>query len=232
MILKRVKNKKAKRRVNYRKILIFFLVFYLIIQGLIVLVKLPIKNIYIHNNIFFSDQKIIEIAKIDDYPSTVNNFSFMIKKRLIKNDYIIDALVYKKNFTEVHIEVTENYPLFFDNNKEKVIFYNNFEATKFISCPTLINYVPDTIYNLFKSEMKKIEIDVLKRISDIEYDPNDIDTNRFLFYMSDGNHVYLTLNKFKNINDYLSIMENIIAKFGNKKGTLYLDAGGYFELFE
>lgn len=50
--------------------------------------------------------------------------------------------------------------------------------------------------------------------------------------MVDGNYVFVNLQTMLDINDYLAIMENIIANFGLKNGTLYLDAGGYFEVID
>ena len=44
--------------------------------------------------------------------------------------------------------------------------------------------------------------------------------------MTDGNYVYLTLDKFDAVNSYISIIKN----FSNKKGTLYLDEGEYFKV--
>ena len=41
-----------------------------------------------------------------------------------------------------------------------------------------------------------------------------------------GNQVYLTLNDFNKIDNYL----DIIKEFDNKKGILYLDSGEYFEV--
>ena len=71
-------------------------------------------------------------------------------------------------------------------------------------------------------------MDVFERISSIKYDPNDVDSGRFLLSMRDGNYVYLSINKFTNINNYIKI----IRKFENKKGILYLDSGEYFKVME
>ena len=65
------------------------------------------------------------------------------------------------------------------------------------------------------------------KISEIKYDPNDIDKERFYLTMNDGNYVYLTLNKFNKINSYLEIVKS----FNDTKGILYLDSGEYFEIF-
>ena len=61
-------------------------------------------------------------------------------------------------------------------------------------------------------------------ISEIKYDPNNIDKERFLITMNDGNYVYVTLYKITAINEYLKILSKV-----NKKGILYLDSGNFFE---
>ena len=76
--------------------------------------------------------------------------------------------------------------------------------------------------------MDRINDDTLSKISDIVYDPNDIDTDRFLLYMDDGNMVYLTLTKFKMINYYNTVLEQL----ENRKGVLYLDNGNHFQIKE
>ena len=65
------------------------------------------------------------------------------------------------------------------------------------------------------------------KISEIKYDPN-IDSERFLLTMNDGNYVYVNLKRFKSVNNYLTIISN----FKDKKGIIYLDSGSHFKLFE
>ena len=86
--------------------------------------------------------------------------------------------------------------------------------------------MPDNIYSDFLNSISSIDYDIVKRISEIKYDPNEVDEGRFLLTMNDGNYVYLTLNKFDKIDNYL----DIIKEFDNKKGILYLDSGEYFEV--
>ena len=66
------------------------------------------------------------------------------------------------------------------------------------------------------------------KISDIEYVPNDYDKDRFLLYMDDGNMVYLTLTKFKQIEYYNDVLEQLEGR----KGILYLDSGNHFQIKE
>lgn len=218
--------KKKKRRLKVGAILIFLLLLILFGSFLFGILSKPITNIYISGNSYLSDQEIIEIAKIEDYPSTIKNLSIIIKNRLEKNDLIVSAKVRKKRLTKVYIEVTENQPLFFNSNTNETIFIDGKVLNTKNMGPTLVNYVPDTIYESFVTAMKKINSVVLERTSEIIYDPNDVDEERFLFVMDDSNYVYLTLKKFDSINNYV----NIIKKFEGKKGILYLDSGEYFKV--
>ena len=151
-----------------------------------------------------------------------------MKKRLEKNIYIKKAKITKKYLREVHITIEDNYPLFYDSDKKKTILLNKKKTTEKLNAPLLINYVPDTIYNLFLEKMSSLDYDTIKRISEIKYDPNEVDEERFLLTMSDGNYVYLTLEKFEVIDNYV----DIIKTFNNKKGILYLDSGEYFKIME
>lgn len=94
--------------------------------------------------------------------------------------------------------------------------------------PLLVNYVPDTISDKFITSLASIDKEIVEKISEIKYDPNDVDDKRFLLIMSDSNKAYVTLDKFLKINNYNEIMERVLAKYQDKIGTLYLDEGEYF----
>ena len=222
--IKKVKKRKIRFGRIFLVLIILFLLFYLLAN----IFKFPIKNIYVKGNNILSDQEIIEIARIENYPSIFSKSSNEMKKRLEKNIYIKKAKITKKYLREVHITIEDNYPLFYDSDKKKSILLNKKKTTEKLNAPLLINYVPDTIYNLFLEKMSSLDYDTIKRISEIKYDPNEVDEERFLLTMSDGNYVYLTLEKFEVINNYV----DIIKTFNNKKGILYLDSGEYFKIME
>ena len=52
------------------------------------------------------------------------------------------------------------------------------------------------------------------------------DKERFMFYMSDTNYVYVTLSRINLINSY----NEIYPTLEGKKGILYLDSGNHFEI--
>ncbi|NLM63229.1 MAG: FtsQ-type POTRA domain-containing protein [Mollicutes bacterium] len=219
---------RKKRKLNIKRTLFSLVVLFLFGMVIKWVIGIPIKNIYIYNNQLLSDQEIIELAKIETYPSTFKNLSFMIESRLKENKYIKDVKVTKKKLTEVHIEVFENYPLFINRLTNKTVLLDGTTVDEVFPVPTLINIVPDTKYQVLMEKMALLDRKILSRISEIEYAPNEVESNRFLFYMNDGNYVYLTLEKFPSINSYVDIIKN----FENKKGILYLDYGNHFTIID
>lgn len=218
-----------KKRINKKRLISFLLFLLLIIFILIKLFTTKIKNIYIIGNSYLSDQEIIDLAGIKNYPKSISNLSSTIKKRLEKSDYIINARITKKHFLDtVYIYIDENYPLFYYLITDKYVMYDGKEITNSYTCPTVVNQIPNTIYNKFTNKIKLLDKDILYRISEIKYDPNDVDSERFLLLMTDGNYVYITINKFLSLNKYV----DMINTFDNKKGILHLDSGEYFDIFD
>lgn len=221
-------SKKVQKKVKIRyKNVLFFVVVIIAISFLTYkIIKMPISNIYISGNSILTDEEIIRIAKIENYPSTISNLSSDIKKRLEDSPKINSAKVTKKDLSKVYIEVVENRPLFYNSNTNKVVMLDKTEQESDEITPYLLNYIPDTIYDKFIDAMANVNTEVLKRISEIEYNPNEVDKERFYLTMNDGNKVYLTLSTYDKINNYISM----IKQFNNKKGTLYLDSGEYFKV--
>ena len=220
---------KNKKKLNIKRVIVVFIILFVIPFSIYKICKTNIKNIFISGNIYLSDQEIIDIAKIENYPNSLKNSSTSIKNRLEKNRYIYKAKVEKGDFFKtVYIKVFENFPLFYYQVENKTVLYNGKYDDKVFSSLVVINKIPDTIYDEFYNSIKKIDIDILERISQIEYDPNGVDQERFLLYMNDGNYVYITLRKFSNLNKYVEMLKT----FQGKKGILHLDSGEYFKQFE
>lgn len=220
--------KKVKRRIKYNRILIVLLILFLIVFLSIKISTLRITNIYISGNQLLTDQEVIDIAKLSDYPKTINNPTWSIEKRLEKNILIKKAKVEKESLTIIKIEIEENKPIFYDKINEVTILDNGDKIKEKYDVPILINSVPDDLYKEFKTKISLVNDNVFKKISEIKYDPNDMDNKRFLLIMVDGNYVYLTISRFEAVNNYITIIKN----FNDKKGILYLDAGNVFEYFE
>lgn len=221
--------KKQKKKV--KKGFIKFCLIILILFGISTLVYYGIgpniKNIYVLNNNYLSDQEIIDLAGLNTYPNFYTTSSSSIKKKLKSNTLIKDVKIKKILFNKIYIYVDEYEVLFYNQNTSKYVLENKKEVLlDGIVVPTLINYVPDTKYNTFINKYILLDDKVKQKISEIKYDPNTIDEDRFFLYMNDGNYVYITLTKMELLNKY----NEAITKVEGKKGTLYLDSGNYFEI--
>jgi len=228
----------AKKIVKRKKLKVFNLFIVLLIIGVLsflgyIVFQLPIKNIVIRGNDYLTDDYIIELADIKDYPSFLLTSDLSIKKKLKTSPYIKSVDINRHFYNVVVISVKENKPLFINSTNSTIVFSNSKEiktdkSITLLRVPRLINYVPDNKYDSFIKGMKKINEDILGKISDIEYQPNDYDKDRFLLYMDDGNMVYLTLTKFSSINYY----NDVLSQLENRKGILYLDSGNHFQIKE
>lgn len=222
-------NKKRKRKLNKKRVF-FCLFFILIIIFIIKTLSANITNIYVKGNIYYSDQEIIDIAKLTNYPKSITNISYIVKKRLEKDKYILNAKV-KKNLllNRIYIEVDENYPLFYYLETNKTILYDGTKIDNIDCDRVIINSVPEKQYNKLIEEIKEINLNILNRISEIKYEPIERFNDRFVLYMTDGNYVSITLKKFNTLNKYLDIVKYINS---DSKGIIKLDSGQYFDEFD
>lgn len=220
--MKKKKNKKKR---------VFKFFFILIFVGFvfIYLFTLPIKNIYITGNNILSEQEIIELANIENYPKLFANSSTSIENKIKISPFIEDVKVSKNLFGAIYIKVLEYNILLKDEIDNQVYLSNTEKITldfDYLGVPSLINYVEPDILKEFLKKLNTIDKEVLSKISEIEYTPNEYDKDLFLFYMNDGNYVYITTTRLSNINKYESVLEQLEGK----KGILYLDSGNHFSI--
>lgn len=222
-------NKKVKKRkLKLKRIIITILIISIIILSFLYLKTLPIKNIYIIGNNILSDKEIINISNITNYPSFIETTSNKIENKLLKNSYIKEVKVKKKIWGKVYIYITENKILALYNNKllleDSSYIENNYNIT---AAPIITNDISN-IEDKFIKKFSLLNNDILLKISEITYAPNEVDNERFILKMNDGNMVYITLTKITKLNKYNSIY----SKLEGKKGIIYLDSGDYVEVKE
>jgi len=222
------KNKK-KRKLNKKRFLKFITVVFIMSLFTYFVSYTKITNIYIKGNNYLTDQEIIDISKLKNYPISIKNTCNKIEKRLEKNIYIKSVKVTKNiSLNKIYIEIKENYPLFYYVGESKTILYDGTKIDDKLITPILINSLEKDIYNKLVEKFRKINIDILNRISEIEYIEEKKGIGKFLLLMNDGNYVYVDFKNFEMLNKYL----DIISAFGNKKGILNLDSGKNFEVFK
>ena len=221
---KKKKNKKRKLRV-FRVIKTFF-VLCIVLLVIYLITLIPTRGYYVTNNNYYSDDEILDILKLNNKSSFLLTSQSSINSKVKKNEILKKVKLHKKLYLEFELEVLENKIMFYDLKNNKSVLEDgtkvNIKNKNYI---VLTNEIKDkNIYKKLAKKMLKIDDDILDIISEIKYDPNEVDNERFLFSMNDGNYVYITLSKIKKINSYEKIVESI----KDQKGILYLDYGNYF----
>ena len=223
------KKKKKKQRLKIKNILICLIILLVISFIIYYILMLPINNIYVTGNQILKESEILNLAKLDTYPSFLLTSRKKIRNALKENEYIKDIKVTKALGNKIHIKVEEFYPICILENENILLssgkeLNNNYLIT---DIPYLINYIEnDEIKASFITRFSTVDTNILRQISQIEYTPVKVDAERFLLYMDDGNEVYITLTKIKKLNKYNEIVE----KMDGSHGIIYLDSGDYIEL--
>ncbi|MBQ6494909.1 MAG: FtsQ-type POTRA domain-containing protein [Bacilli bacterium] len=223
------KKRKKRRKLKIKNIMILLLILTTIGICIYYFVTMPIKNIYLKGNNIIPDNIIIEDSNINNYPSFLLTSNYEIEKRLKKNKYIEKVKVSKKIGNIIEIKITEYKPIAIIEKDNKIVLSSGEivdNKYNIVDSPILTNTVDKNVYNEFINKFSKIENNILRQISQIEYNPTNVDKKRFLLYMNDSNMVYITLTKIEKINKYNKIKD----KIGTKTGIIYLDSGNYIEL--
>ena len=224
------KDRVKKRRLNWFRVFLVLIIIALIVTLIINLLNLNIKNIYIVNNNILSDQEIIELSDLSDYSSLLFTSSKKIKEKLITNELIKDVKITKRLDMSITLDISEYQVLFYDELYKETVLEsgNKISQENIYNLPVLVNNVTTDVYENLIKKYVQIDFSIREKISEIKYQPNSVDDERFILTMKDGNYVYITLTKISNINKY----NEILPSLENKKGILYLDSGQYFKIME
>lgn len=232
--------KKVHRKLNKKALLVIVLTLYLFIMAFYYCFNLPIKSIVIKGNINTLDEEIIKLGNINSYNKILGLNTKKVKNDIMENKAITSVKIKKQLNGTLLIDVKEQNILFY-NLLNKVYVYENGKTSENVSnklgIPTLINYTPSDIYDNLIKKLNNINIDILKKVSEIEYSPDIknekvIDKNRFLLRMNDGNYIYINLANMDNLNKYEEIYATLDEK---QKGILNLDStskGVVFQPFD
>ena len=233
-----MKKKVKKKRIKLKNLVIALLII-IVLGGLVYLyLNSKIRNIYFVGNNYFHEQDIIEIAGLKDYPKFKKINKRKIKEKLLNEELINDVKVSLSLDLKLTIEIKENKALCYSDNDNKIILSDGTKIDNkydFVGMPILskIESIEDQrqfeeVYDRFIKAFNKVNLDVLNKISEINYKPSNLDKDRFLLYMNDQIYVYITLTKIDVLNNYNEITESLEGK----KGILYLDSGNHFEIIE
>lgn len=222
---------KSKKKLNIGRTLVVILLLYVIISCCIYIYKEPIRHIEIKGNRYLTDSYIIRRLNLEDYPSYISINPKKLENILNDDEFIISSKIkFGFHFT-IYIEIEENRPLMKQKSSNGILLSDGTvveDDGTFIGLPVLLNDPTKSIIKELVHSLSNVDEGIIYTISEIEYKPSYnsknqvIDDNRFLLYMNDGNHIYITANKAKLLNKYLDIAASTYKK---GTGTLYLDSG-------
>lgn len=225
----------TKKIVKRKKLRVFRLLLLLFVIAIIsffvyLYVTTNTQNIIIKGNNYISDEEVLQETDLKNYPSFILTMPSKIQKKLAKNEYIKSVKVRRKFYHTFEITIKEYDVLFKNDTLNKYVLDNKKEITSDLEfrVPRLVNYTPDKKYSSLIENMKSVDKSILGKISEISYQPNEFDKDRFLLLMDDGNSVYLTLTKFEMINYY----NEVLGQLEGRRGILYLDSGNHFKIME
>mgnify|MGYP003192070825 FL=1 len=225
----------AKKIVKRKKLRVFRLLLLLFVIAIIsffvyLYVTTNTQNIIIKGNNYISDEEVLQETDLKNDPSFILTMPSKIQKKLAKNQYIKSVKVRRKFYHTFEITIKEYDVLFKNDTLNKYVLDNKQEITSDLEfrVPRLVNYTPDKKYSSLIENMKSVDKSILGKISEISYQPNEFDKDRFLLLMDDGNSVYLTLTKFEMINYY----NEVLGQLEGRRGILYLDSGNHFKIME
>lgn len=223
--------KKMKKKIKIRwgslfLVFIFAVCLFFLYYALMVF---PISNIYIEGNSILSDLEIMELGKIEDYPSFVKTTSKMICEGIKESPYITSCKVKKSLGGQVYVFIEEARPLFL-NTEGKLVLSNEKEIQndRNLIVASLLNEIPNSEYEELIEKLSKLDISIFREISEIEYSPKEKYEDRFAFYMNDGNLVYAILTKFSRMDYYLEAVKQVTCQ----KGIFNFDSGNHFQIKE
>ena len=221
-----------KKKLRLLPFLIFIIVIAVIVFVCLFVLDTKVKNIIITGNEVLSDDDIIELAGLTDYPSFYKTLNLTMKNNLKENPLIESVDINRSFYHIIEIDVKEYEILYKREDNGKYVLENKKEVTLDketpYTIPRLINTIPKKILDRFIKYYKRVDLSIREKISEIKYDPNEFDEERFLLYMDDGNSVYITITKFERLNYY----NEVLPQLDGKKGYLYLDSGNHFQIMQ
>ena len=177
----------------------------------------------------YDNAELLVARVLQQNPNDLDFLLFRAKILVEKNDYIKEVKISKKlgNIIELTITEYQAVALTVDGNmilSNGTVLENTYNLT---DIPIMINTIDENkTFKNFANKFGQINNNILRQISQIEYSPVEVDEDRFLLYMNDGNLVYITLTKINKLNKY----DKIKDKLNGQLGIIYLDSGDYVEL--
>ena len=221
--------KKVKRvKIKFKNLFVFMIVIFFVIMIVYCIMNKKINNIYISGNVILEEQEVLELINFEDYLKYYQISERKIENRL-KTSLVVESVDVKKSLFSLCINLKEYKTLWYQEHDNSVMLSSGESINldnKVLGIPSFINEIDDKYKYEFIEKLSKVDNNIFRKISEISYEPTEIDKERFLFYMNDKNYVYINISRMELINKY----DEMLPKLDSQKGILYLDSGNHFEI--
>lgn len=227
-------NKKGKKikKLKIKPLIIILSIIIVIGLSFFYVRNINIKRIQINGNNIIKDVQIIEAAKIQNYPKLYRLNLREIENKINNVPLLSKAKVKRNLFGKITINVTEEKVYMYSEYEKKYITSTNRKFSEeqlpsLYGFPILVNFTPDTVLEALTSSLNKVDYNIIKMISEIEYSPYKgvdgtiVDDSRFKLMMNDANTVIIDTYNMKNLNNYMNVYASL--NMDETKGILYLD---------
>jgi cell division protein FtsQ len=227
-----------KRKANNR-LIIYISLFFLLI-AVIVYAQSPLSNLQhveIIGNNYVSNETILLKSELNEGVNYWEIETDEIKRKLLQLQQVKDVQVEKVWFNSINLVIKEHPHIAYlqiDGDYYPIIETGEMlspltEEEWPVDAPILVNWEKGEELLELSDQLKKVEKQIISRISEIHHYPSDIDPWRMLIFMNDGYEVIATIGSLSdNISYYPTILEEL-AKEGYPEGIIHLEVGSYFE---
>jgi len=227
--LKKVRRKKANRR------LIFYLSIFFILIGLIIYLQSPlshIKNIHIVGHALMAEEEIIAQSELTKQTNIWSIKQKSIVDLLEKHPLIHTAEVNRKLPATVEIKITEHSHVgyvkvdgeyFFLLDNGETIEHEDIQVS---AAPLIVGFKDDTL-PVLAEQLKLLPKSILQLISEIHVQQDAVNDQKIFIYMNDGFTVSASMRNFA---EQMKTYPSIVSQLDDGVlGMIYLGLDAYFE---
>ena len=153
-----------KKKLRLLPFLIFIIVIAVIVFVCLFVLDTKVKNIIITGNEVLSDDDIIELAGLTDYPSFYKTLNLTMKNNLKENPLIESVDINRSFYHIIEIDVKEYNILYKREDNGKYVLENKKEVTLDketpYTIPRLINTIPKKILDRFIKYYKRVDLSI------------------------------------------------------------------------
>ncbi len=174
------------------------------------------KSITVVSNQIYTDDEILEAAKIDYDDSYLLSSRWLMERNIKELPFVEDVAVHKDMLGTLTIEVSESKIIGYLSSSNHqfliqgkgVVTVENLSPLYYASIPRIGDFTSEQLQQLDEA-FENVEPSLIEFISEIEPYSTSYDENMVQFVMIDGNRVSSSMKGIELINNYRSVLKDL-----------------------